>query len=360
MSRILKIKNFRNIGLEKEQKLILNYSLEKGEMGNVIYLIGTNNSGKSNILDALLIFCNNSLTARDKTNLFRYNKKEIVPEISLEINNNDNTIISSKVRLNNEKTYILNMAKEYKFTENQLNNVVEKVQKICINYNSFSEELEQVKNSKTLDLKVNNFILLLKKIEDRANHYYTYYGRNIFSQIMEIEGNESKLLFEYYNKNKNNSEQKLCNEYMNNKYKYPFDTNIIKYSSNNVSPSNFKTSYKNLKDSSFFTSLFKNLNIKLEDIEEAYKQFQVHTQKRFLTSFEEKINMELIKISDQFNDLYYSHKEPYLFTINLGEENIFFEMARGKDKDALPIEYQSDGFRWFFNFFFNFIWLSPS
>ena len=61
MSRILKIKNFRNIGLEEEQKLIINYSLEKGKMGNVIYLLGANNSGKSNILDAFLIYHNNNL-----------------------------------------------------------------------------------------------------------------------------------------------------------------------------------------------------------------------------------------------------------------------------------------------------------
>lgn len=61
MSRILKIKNFRNIGLEEEQKLIINYSLEKGKMGNVIYLLGANNSGKSNILDAFLIYHSNNL-----------------------------------------------------------------------------------------------------------------------------------------------------------------------------------------------------------------------------------------------------------------------------------------------------------
>ena len=207
-------------------------------------------------------------------------------------------------------------------------------------------------------------LLLLKKIQSNYSdyNYSRYYNSRmaysqIFSQIRELNDKDTKLVLDYYDKNKGKNEEELCNEHMNSKFKYPFDISIIKYNSENVSPDNFRSSYRNLNNSRFFTSLFRNINIKLEDIEKAYKEFEKHTQKRLLTNIEETINKELLKISNQFNDLYYSHNEPYLFSINLGEENIYFEMARGKDKDALPIEYQSDGFRWFFNFFFNFIYL---
>lgn len=193
MSRILKIKNFRNIGLEEEQKLIINYSLEKGKMGNVIYLLGANNSGKSNILDAFLIYHSNNLQKnRDKTNLFRYNNKEVIPEISLEISykeNKQNNLISGTVKLNHEKSYLLNDNKSYNFTENQLNNVIQKIQDICSGdddeEDELTYELEQIKNSKTIDYKVSNLLLLLKKIQSNYSdyNYSRYNSRMAYSQI---------------------------------------------------------------------------------------------------------------------------------------------------------------------------------
>ena len=54
--RYFKLTNFRNIGLDSntDNKIIINNSLEKGKMGNLIILIGANNSGKSNVLDAII------------------------------------------------------------------------------------------------------------------------------------------------------------------------------------------------------------------------------------------------------------------------------------------------------------------
>lgn len=56
-SRVLQIRNFRNIGLHKKeeamyQELIINNYYDE-IMGNLIILIGENNVGKSNILRAL-------------------------------------------------------------------------------------------------------------------------------------------------------------------------------------------------------------------------------------------------------------------------------------------------------------------
>lgn len=49
--------SFRNIGFEDgkpaDEKLLLNHSICKGETGDLVILIGANNSGKSNILDGL-------------------------------------------------------------------------------------------------------------------------------------------------------------------------------------------------------------------------------------------------------------------------------------------------------------------
>ena len=56
MERALFIEKYRNLGIEEPQRLVLNYSLKKGEMGNLVIVIGPNNSGKSNVLDALSTF----------------------------------------------------------------------------------------------------------------------------------------------------------------------------------------------------------------------------------------------------------------------------------------------------------------
>ena len=82
MERVLEIEKFRNLGIDKKEKLIINKSLEKGKMGDLVILIGANNSGKSNVLDALLAFGNNGIKDRDVTTL-SYKDDDRVPSLSL-------------------------------------------------------------------------------------------------------------------------------------------------------------------------------------------------------------------------------------------------------------------------------------
>ena len=69
MERSFYINKFRNIGLDKSERLVLNHSLEKGKIGDLVILVGPNNSGKSNVLDALYIFGQKNISQRDKTDL---------------------------------------------------------------------------------------------------------------------------------------------------------------------------------------------------------------------------------------------------------------------------------------------------
>ena len=67
--RAFELKQFRNIGYgdnsEENSTLILNYSLNPEYMGDLVILIGPNNSGKSNVLDALICFAKQSISKRD-------------------------------------------------------------------------------------------------------------------------------------------------------------------------------------------------------------------------------------------------------------------------------------------------------
>ena len=69
MERALYFTKFRNLGFEHSERLVLNYSLEKGKMGNLVIIVGANNSGKSNVLDGLTTFAAKNITDRDITTL---------------------------------------------------------------------------------------------------------------------------------------------------------------------------------------------------------------------------------------------------------------------------------------------------
>ena len=73
MERRLQISAFRNIGFSNDKPsvegLVLNHSIIKGEMGDLVILIGPNNAGKSNVLDALVAYGNKKITSRDITDL---------------------------------------------------------------------------------------------------------------------------------------------------------------------------------------------------------------------------------------------------------------------------------------------------
>ena len=65
LQRKLEIANFRNLGIGGKAVLELNADATKGDL---IILVGENNSGKSNVLGALQAFGDKSISEDDKPN----------------------------------------------------------------------------------------------------------------------------------------------------------------------------------------------------------------------------------------------------------------------------------------------------
>ncbi len=57
--RVLKLHQFRNLGRKSPTKLLLNSSFEN-KHGGLVVLVGENNVGKSNVLEALKSFDNDT------------------------------------------------------------------------------------------------------------------------------------------------------------------------------------------------------------------------------------------------------------------------------------------------------------
>ena len=130
----------------------------------------------------------------------------------------------------------------------------------------------------------------------------------------------------------------------------------IVYKENPIGNSALSTSnISDLENAPFFKALFKMMGVDTKTVQNAYNQFSQNMNIQCLKKMQKDVQKKLDKISAKFNDLYFASDDQYKFTIEFESNRVFFGMARGKDEDAINLEYQSTGFRWFFNLFFNFL-----
>lgn len=87
--RVLKLHHFRNLGKNSPTELLLNSSFEKH--GGLVVLVGGNNVGKSNVLEALKIFNDADIKLCNEEDYFKPHEKDSL--LSLE----EETILDHKI-----------------------------------------------------------------------------------------------------------------------------------------------------------------------------------------------------------------------------------------------------------------------
>ncbi len=88
--RVLKLHHFRNLGKNSPTELLLNSSFEN-KHGGLVVLVGENNVGKSNVLEALKIFNDADIKLCSKEDYFKNHEKDTL--LSLE----EETILDHKI-----------------------------------------------------------------------------------------------------------------------------------------------------------------------------------------------------------------------------------------------------------------------
>ncbi len=88
--RVLKLHQFRNLGRKSPTKLLLNSSFEN-KHGGLVVLVGENNVGKSNVLEALTIFNDADIKLCSENDYFKAHEKDSL--LSLE----EETILDHKI-----------------------------------------------------------------------------------------------------------------------------------------------------------------------------------------------------------------------------------------------------------------------
>ncbi|WP_033617125.1 AAA family ATPase [Helicobacter pylori] len=89
--RVLKLHHFRNLGRKSPTKLLLNSSFGEIKHGGLVVLVGENNVGKSNVLEALTIFNDADIRFCSEKDYFKDHEKDTL--LSLE----EETILDHKI-----------------------------------------------------------------------------------------------------------------------------------------------------------------------------------------------------------------------------------------------------------------------
>lgn len=348
--RYFRYTNYRNLGLEgnTDNKIIINNSLDKGKLGNLVILIGPNNSGKSNVLDGILSYKSKNIdSSRDVTTL-SFNDADRNPSISL-VYENEEGHVEKNVSLNG---VLEKFSFEYK-NESETNTITKEIA-----LNSLHRILEDARlyggwtTDDIVDL-INNIELDDCFTEAQSKKFLDYsmkvrnYNNRLFNKILQTD------LYRILNNEK--CVISKADTYIEEKYGYNFESNIIKYVEKQITSQNLKCNVDDLRDNLFFKSLFKAIGIDPTEIINGYKQYRQYNNSASLNKMRRIVNEKTIKLNEQFNKLYFAESDEYKFTIDIESNSLSFGMARGKDEDPIMIEMQSTGFRWFFNLYFNFI-----
>lgn len=376
--RFIKIKNFKNIGITKEEdqweRLYLNNSLDKDKIGELIILIGENNVGKSNILDAI-----NTISLASKSKKSQNFKncmpdfmdyEECIPKLKLVYKDDENNSCDLELNIDeNGNAELLNsLPKDTKIIEPELN--LDKVMKeFESKFSSYTEERRGYAYNYELDNIIKDYSNIIDSKENINTKYEKLKG--LYARLAEF----FRYFVDYYNGRVGYSLQikeltfidldtiayikQKDVDIIKEKYNIDFIPNIVLYKEEHIKDEDLITTPEEIKDSKFFNSLFKAIGKPISTVKTNYEK----SNPAFIKKYQENINKRLKDIvNDRFNELFFQKSEletlettqNYDFSIELEENRIYLSIC--KNDEVLTLSKQSVGFKRFFNFFFNFLY----
>lgn len=340
---------------------MINNSLKKGELGDLIILIGANNAGKSNVLDALETFGNKQIQDRDVTDLYMEEecRKPALTLFARNTEKEDEFAYKKEYQQADEIVYPEDDSeREFQFiTVESFPKSLRRISDTERNYigtselysllESFAKKYEdnQFTENDLSGVTTDVFKVLefLQRQYGRSGHWNNFYNQTRNTEIMKE--------YSVSHNTGNTSYRDILNGKYLAKYGYNFIPSILTYKNNDISNNNLVSDYNNIASNKFFSALFNSIEFDASTIKNAYETFQKQKNKGVLSQLEKKINKKLESVADKFNKLYFIEDAVYSFKIDLESERIFFSLFRGEQ--SISLDYQSTGFKWFFNLFFN-------
>jgi len=366
MEKALRFEAYRNIGFENEkpksERLVLSNSLNKGEIGDLVIVIGPNNAGKSNVLDGLVSYGASRLERRDVTDLFiDEDCKRPSLTLSYKTDNGEEYSLRKEYGQNSYKIHYpeLKRNNSISLTYTTKETLVNDIQQLCnyeknIGKDSFSSIAKRFCLS---DLSDEDFERVVKEVFEQLETIpkpaspamsnvqasFVVHKRNQFPVNLSIYK-------DFVQNRVHKNDIKVLEDSFHNKYEYEFSSKVYKYQEEKVSNNNLNCDYESLSNSRFFKELFSAIGIELSTVVNTYNLFREQNNRGHLQQLQDKLNLEMKRVTDKFNQLYYLKDLPYSFNLALETTGIWFSIFRGGQ--ALSLDYQSDGFKWFFNLYF--------
>lgn len=338
MKRVFEITAFRNIGFKDGKpcasQLVLSNSTERGRMGELLVLVGANNTGKSNVLDALETYGKNTselmkpLEAPQVGHLPGISPSDVNsffqdPECKLP----KLTITATAFYKYNYSWYRCNLplVHSYHVTGSEIGLELKR----C-----YDEYYIRERNYlKSFYSDVNR--------EFRENNVDCSDGRGLLNFILNYHDDR-----DFLNRVKDNCIEDLTKT-------------IVRYEQRRIDDSDKILQFELDQDgyskepeiSAFFERLFNAIKVSPQEAVDAYKNFRNFQDKKYLVEFQEMVNDKLQSVSDIFNKMYFLEDVPFSFKVEVERIGIFLTIHRGKV--PVRLEQQSTGFRYFFDMFFN-------
>ncbi|MBU4692116.1 ATP-binding protein [Mycoplasma zalophi] len=399
----LKIQNYKNLNFncenEHENKILLNSSLsESNSNGDLFFIIGLNNVGKSNVLSALKILGKEKkFIPKEDSPFFSYDLEkgaDYTTKISIEEygkGKKQRSIIGSKPNPETTNENNDNFFEIYSTDETILDKFNENYGELDIKakINYFSDEYRYCSYCGmyyfySVNKQEHNHPI---RVPIGNGFHDRYENNNYYSNNNHYPNDDNILFIEIDSKNKINTYELLSRQLKsedndilkinNNYYKLFLKCTILAHKqvenkifillktdekmNNFIKIKSFEyTKYKNenfhenwgsiTQENTFLFKLFSMLGIEARKLQDIHKNIQdTKSQRNRYKKIEKIINDKLDKLSEEFNQILISSNSSYKFTSYVSESLI--ELCFEEDGNSINFEFQSEGFKWFFSFF---------
>ncbi|MFP6274127.1 ATP-binding protein [Helicobacter pylori] len=189
--RVLKLHHFRNLGRKSPAKLLLNSSFDE-KHGGLVVLVGENNVGKSNVLEALTIFNDADIKLCNEEDYFKDHEKDTI--LSLE----EETILDRKITGFS--------CVDLKIRTEEIGEGLKELSKTLISY-PFEKHVEalgeQCSNSVYIPTNNNDYSKICTLVSDFINLITSYNSLGLFLHFYKEKLKLSELVTEYANATNN-------------------------------------------------------------------------------------------------------------------------------------------------------------